>query len=160
MADGIAEVPAERRVLTGNPSLPPLSKLRAFEAAARLGSITGAGEELSVSAGAVSRHIKELEAELGVPVLEREGRGVRLTDDGRSLYSSLQPAFDMIAGAVRQARRDPRRMRLTVMTGAGVRLDVAAAPCGGLRQPCPGGRAGHHRTGSRKRRSARAPPTW
>ena len=109
-------MPPQRQVLTRNPSLAPLSKLRAFEAAARLGSITGAGEELSVSPGAISHHIKELEGELGVPVLEREGRGVRLTDDGRRLYSSLRPAFDMIAGAVRQARRDPRRKRLTVMT--------------------------------------------
>ena len=109
-------MPPQRQVLTRNPSLAPLSKLRAFEAAARLGSITGAGEELSVSPGAISRHIKELEAELGVQVLDRVGRGVRLTDDGVRLFRSLQPAFAMISGAMRQAMRDPDRTRLTVMT--------------------------------------------
>ena len=102
--------------MAGDAWQPPLNKLRAFEAAARLGSITGAGEELSVSAGAVSRHIKELEAELGVQVLDRVGRGVRLTDDGVRLFRSLQPAFAMISGAMRQAIRDPDRTRLTVMT--------------------------------------------
>ena len=108
-------VPARRPVLTVDPSL-PLNRLRAFEASARLGSISRAGDELAVTAGAVSRHIRVLEAELGVSLLERDGRGVRLTDDGVRLYRSLEPAFDMIAGAVRQVRRDPHRTRLTVMT--------------------------------------------
>ena len=91
-----------------------LDNLRAFEAAARLGSFAGAGEELSVSAGAISRHIEELERELGVSILERESRDVRLTDDGMSLYGSLQPAFAMIDGAWREARRASRRARLTL----------------------------------------------
>ena len=91
-----------------------LDDLRAFEAAARLGSFAGAGEELSVSAGAISRHIEELERELGVSILESEGRDVRLTDDGRSLCGSLQPAFAKIDGAWREARRASRRARLTL----------------------------------------------
>ena len=91
-----------------------LDDLRAFEAAARIGSFAGAGEELSVSAGAISRHIEELESALGVSILERETRDVRLTDDGRSLYSSLEPAFAMIDGAWREACRTSRRARLTL----------------------------------------------
>ena len=95
--------------------LPSLNALRAFEAVARLGSISLAGGELSVTPGAVSRHIKELESDLGVSILYREGRGVRLTSEGKHLKSSLYPAFDMINRAVLHMRRDPRRKKLVVL---------------------------------------------
>ena len=95
--------------------LPSLNSMRAFEAVARLGSISLAGGELSVTAGAVSRHIKELEADLGVAVLERSGRGVRLTAAGEQLRNSLHPAFTMINNAVLRTRRNPRRKRVVVM---------------------------------------------
>ena len=77
--------------------LPSLNALRAFEAVARLGSVSLAGVELSVTPGAVSRHIKELENDLGVTTLERDGRGVRLTVDGKRLRNNLKPAFEMTA---------------------------------------------------------------
>ena len=108
--------PSTRQGLSGISSLTPLIKLRAFEAAARLGSISRAGAELSISVSAVSRHIKQLEEDLGAPLLTRDSRGVRLTDQGRRLHRSLEPAFNMITGAVWQARHDPQRTRLTVMT--------------------------------------------
>ena len=95
--------------------LPSLNALRAFEAVARLGSVSLAGGELSVTPGAISRHIKELESDLGVSILERHGRGVRLTSDGSHLKNGLYPAFDMINRAVLRMRRDPRRKRLLVM---------------------------------------------
>ena len=95
--------------------LPSLNALRAFEAVARLGSISLAGSELSVTPGAISRHIKELESDLGVSMLERDGRGVRLTGDGSHLKNGLYPAFDMINRAILRMRRDPRRKRLLVM---------------------------------------------
>lgn len=94
--------------------LPSLNALRAFEAVSRLGSVSLAGGELSVTPGAVSRHIKELENDLGVSVLERDGRGVRLTSDGKRLKNGLFPAFEMINRAVLSTRRDPRRKRLLV----------------------------------------------
>ena len=89
--------------------------LRAFEAVARLGSVALAGGELSVTPGAVSRHIKELEADLGVAILERNGRGVRLTAAGKNLRDNLYPAFTMINNAVVRTRRNPRRKRMVVM---------------------------------------------
>ena len=95
--------------------LPSLNALRAFEAVARLGSVSLAGEELSVTPGAVSRHIKELENDLGVTILERDGRGLRLTTDGKRLKNNLKPAFEMINRAVLRTRRDPRRKRLLVI---------------------------------------------
>ena len=97
--------------------LPSLNSLRAFEAVARLGSVSLAGSELSVTPGAVSRHIKELEAELGVVILERSGRGVRLTDAGKNLRDNLYPAFSMINNAVLRTRRNPRRKRIVVVVG-------------------------------------------
>ena len=56
-----------------------LNALRAFEVAARLGSVRKAAEELRVSDGAVSRHIKNLEDALGVALFERGNRSMRLT---------------------------------------------------------------------------------
>ncbi len=59
--------------------LPPLNPLRAFEAAARHGSVTRAAKELNVTHGAVSHQIRSLEATLKVKLLERGARRVRLT---------------------------------------------------------------------------------
>ena len=54
-------------------SLPPLYALRAFEAAARHSSFTRAGEELSITQSAVSRHIKTLEAHFACRLFQRNG---------------------------------------------------------------------------------------
>ncbi|HAR05079.1 MAG TPA: LysR family transcriptional regulator, partial [Pseudomonas sp.] len=62
--------------------LPPLNALRAFEAAARLGSLSEAARELHVTHGAISRQVKQLEEQLGVGLFVKEGRGVKLTDAG------------------------------------------------------------------------------
>lgn len=62
--------------------LPPLNALRAFEAAARLNSISQAADELHVTHGAVSRQVRLLEEHLGVALFSKEGRGLKLTDSG------------------------------------------------------------------------------
>ncbi|MGN2259028.1 LysR family transcriptional regulator, partial [Pseudomonas aeruginosa] len=62
--------------------LPSLNALRAFEAAARLHSISLAAEELHVTHGAVSRQVRLLEDDLGVALFGKDGRGVKLTDSG------------------------------------------------------------------------------
>jgi DNA-binding transcriptional LysR family regulator len=62
--------------------LPPLNALRAFEAAARLNSISQAADELYVTHGAVSRQVRLLEEHLGVALFSKEGRGLKLTDSG------------------------------------------------------------------------------
>ena len=53
--------------------LPPLGTLRAFEAAARLGSFSRAAEEISVTHGAVSHQMRSLQRELGAPLFMRNG---------------------------------------------------------------------------------------
>ncbi|WP_375740805.1 LysR family transcriptional regulator [Pseudomonas boanensis] len=76
--------------------LPPLNALRAFEAAARLQSISRAADELHVTHGAVSRQVRLLEEQLGVALFSKEGRGVKLTDAGQRLRDASGEAFDRL----------------------------------------------------------------
>lgn len=78
--------------------LPPLNALRAFEAAARLNSVSQAAEQLHVTHGAVSRQLKVLEEHLGVVLFSKEGRGVKLTDAGIRLRDASAEAFDRLRG--------------------------------------------------------------
>ncbi len=73
--------------------LPPLSSLRAFEAAARLGSFKDAAEELFVTPAAVSHQVRTLEDALGVALFVRRPRQVELTDVGRALAPALNRGF-------------------------------------------------------------------
>jgi LysR family glycine cleavage system transcriptional activator len=72
--------------------LPPLNAMKAFESAARLRSFTKAAEELNVSAGVVSRHVKLLEEYFGVQLFERLAQGVRVTDAGLKLLPKTTAA--------------------------------------------------------------------
>lgn len=65
--------------------LPPLNAVRAFDAAARLGSYVEASKALHVTQPAIGRHVKLLEDWLGVQLFERTSRGVTLTLAGRSI---------------------------------------------------------------------------
>ncbi|MEO0503764.1 MAG: LysR family transcriptional regulator [Pseudomonadota bacterium] len=80
-------------------SLPPLNALRAFEAAARHESFSRAAEELGVSHSAISRHVRGLEARLGVPLFRDQSRGVVLTPEGQHYAQRIAPAFDVIGDA-------------------------------------------------------------
>ncbi len=78
----------------------PLNALRAFEAAARLNSMSAAAAELGVTHGAVSRHVRSLEGEFGVPLLKRLAKSVEPTPQGRQLASSLGQAFGIMQQGV------------------------------------------------------------
>lgn len=97
-------------------SLPPLNALKAFEAAARHVSFTAAAAELNVTHAAISRHIRELEAWLGVKLFLRTGRGVELTERGKGYTLEVTRGFDMLATATEgvSGRRRRRRQRLVV----------------------------------------------
>lgn len=91
--------------------LPPLNPLKAFESAARHGSLTRAAEELGVSQVAVSRQVRVLETYLGVDLFVRSHRHLHLTRDGRTLAQRVRPAFDEIdAVTAALSRRDRRRI--------------------------------------------------
>ncbi len=89
--------------------LPSLTALRAFEAAARLESISRAGSELHVTHGAISRQIRALEAELGVPLFQRQGRGVTLTAAGHRLRDAAALSFGQLRDACVEISRDRAR---------------------------------------------------
>lgn len=87
-------------------ALPPLNALRAFEAAARLGSVSRAATELHVTHGAISRHVRTLEDDLGRPLFVREGRGLALTAEGIRLRDAAGEAFARLQDAYARLRRD------------------------------------------------------
>ena len=94
--------------------LPPLTAVRAFEAAARHGGFQRAGEELHVSAGAVAHQIKQLESWLGVVLFQRLARGVVLTAAGRSYADSLRPLLNSLADVSEALRRHGDERVVTV----------------------------------------------
>ena len=79
--------------------LPPLNALRAFEAAARLGSMTAAGEELHVTQVAITRQVAALEDSLRVNLFVREHRSIRLTKAGESLFVAVTRSFHELQNA-------------------------------------------------------------
>ncbi len=76
--------------------LPPLNALKAFEATARLNSVSKAAESLSVTHGAVSRQLKLLEEHLGIALFVKQGRGLKLTDAGSRLRDASAEAFERL----------------------------------------------------------------
>ncbi|MCC6377968.1 MAG: LysR family transcriptional regulator [Burkholderiales bacterium] len=68
----------------------PLHELAAFEAAARLGSLARAAEELNVTGSALSHRLSSLQARLGVVLFERKGKGIVITPDGTRYLGSLR----------------------------------------------------------------------
>lgn len=81
------------------PRLPPLKALLAFEAAARLGSFAQGAQELAVTPSAVSHHIQQLEAFLGVQLFQRHAGRAVLTSAGRTYASEIERAFGLIGDA-------------------------------------------------------------
>ena len=96
------------------PKGPPLNALRAFEAAARLGGFANASEELGVTPGAISQHIRALEDWVGVALFERRSQGVRLTEIGADLAPEFAHAFDAIGQAVRHLRAQAQNRTLQI----------------------------------------------
>lgn len=94
--------------------LPPLNPLRAFEAAARLGSLSKAASELNVTHGAISHQIRALEELLKVSLFERSARRLRLTPQGAELLPAVSDAFDGIAAATARMTRPTSSGRLSV----------------------------------------------
>lgn len=99
--------------------LPPLTALRAFEAAARHLNVSRAAEDLNVTHAAVSQQIRHLEEWFGMRLFDREGRSIYLTGAGRDLARDLTRAFDLMEEASirtlgREARK-PIKMSTTVV---------------------------------------------
>ena len=82
---------------------PPLRSLQVFEAAARCGTFTAAGEELGITQSGVSRQISDLEATLGIALFVRSGAKLCLTPAGDRLAHQLANALSLTWSAVADA---------------------------------------------------------
>ena len=97
--------------------LPPLTALRAFDAAARHMSFAKAADELNVTPAALSFQIKSLEEHLGQPLFRRLNRAVELTEAGRALAPGVEDAFQTLLSAWRATRRLNDNTTLNVTAG-------------------------------------------
>lgn len=97
-------------------SIPPLTALRCFEAAARRQSFTLAADELCLTPSAISHRIKTLEEFLRAQLFVRSGRKMLLTDQGASYYKRIHFAFNEIIGATMSLSqpRAPETLRISV----------------------------------------------
>lgn len=84
---------------------PPLHSLRTFEAVARLGSVTSAAEDLCITLSAVSHQLSKLEEWLEIRLVERDGRGIKLTDAGEQYRIVVCDAFARVAVETSRLRR-------------------------------------------------------
>lgn len=98
-------------------TLPPLTALRAFEAAARLGSFTRAGQELGVTSAAVSLQVRQLEAHFAKRLFLRQGNRLTLTDAGRAIQPRIEAAFADLQGLAQDLglQPGPSRLRLSCL---------------------------------------------
>ena len=94
--------------------IPSLKALHAFESAARHCSFTRAAAELSLSQGAISYQVKQLEAGLGAPLFHRHTRRVELTRAGRSLFRAVNRIFHDLEDEISTIFPQPADARLSV----------------------------------------------
>lgn len=96
---------------------PPLRAVRAFEAFARLGSVTRAGAELDITPSAISHQLQLLESFVQTPLTLRQGRTLVLTDEGRDYYRSISAAFSVLRSAtgIVRSRTAPRQVSISLI---------------------------------------------
>ncbi|MGK0162981.1 LysR substrate-binding domain-containing protein [Pseudomonas mosselii] len=94
--------------------MPGLNALKAFEVAGRTGSFTRAAELLNVTQSAVSRQVRQLEAQLGEGLLARRHHHLELTGAGRVLLQALHQSFNKIELTLRSIEQKPHANRLHI----------------------------------------------
>jgi len=99
--------------------LPPVTWLRAFDAAARHMSFTEAARELNVTQSAISRPVRHLEDHLGQALFIRHARGITLTEAGAAYAQTVEAAFDRLLGATEEIFGPSRQAPLTVRATPG-----------------------------------------
>ena len=119
-------------------SLPPLTALRAFEAAARLASFTKAARELHVTPGAISHQIRGLEKYLGVTLFRRTTRRLELTDQGQLAAEHFREAFDRLARGVSQLLASDGGGSLTLSVTSAFATRWLVPKLGRFLRRCPG----------------------
>lgn len=94
--------------------LPSLEGLRAFEAAARLGTFERAADELAITASAVSKRVGALEDLLGVALMQRGAKALALSAAGKEYLAQVRPALALLAAMPMHQRAAQRRERLRI----------------------------------------------
>ena len=118
--------------------LPPLTSLRAFEAAARHLNFERAGEELAVTASAIGQQVRALESWLRRPLFVRlPSKGVALTDAGARYASAISGLLDRLNDATAQAMRPDAATVLTVSTMPSFALSWLIPRLGSLKERHP-----------------------
>lgn len=97
-----------------SPFAVPLNALRAIEIVARRGALAPAADELGVTPGAVSQHLRRAEERLGIELFSRTPQGLVPTAALRSIAPQLTEGFDTLAGALKSLRRDDDETVLTI----------------------------------------------
>ncbi len=100
-------------------NLPPLSAVRVFEAAARLGSFKKAAEELNITASAVSHAVQNLEDWLGTELFRRGGGKLEPTEPGAAYGAVVGEALKSLADATARLPGRRARGRLTISSAPG-----------------------------------------
>lgn len=96
----------------------PLNALRAFEATSKNLSFTTAAEQLGVTQSAVSRQVQRLEALVGIKLIERKRREIRLTDQGQTLLARVSDSFDALERTLKEIVEEDNRevLRISIAT--------------------------------------------
>ncbi|AGC43336.1 LysR family transcriptional regulator [Myxococcus stipitatus DSM 14675] len=118
--------------------LPPLSALRAFEAAARHLSFKKAADELSVTPTAISHQVRQLEEWLGLRLFERHVRRVVLTKEGKELFPSMREGFDTLVRGIDALRAPPAQEVLTLSSTVAFTSKWLVPRVPAFRAACPG----------------------
>jgi DNA-binding transcriptional LysR family regulator len=109
-----------------------LHAMAVFAAVAEARGFRAAGQRLGVSASAVSQALRKLEAQLGVVLLQRTTRSVRLTEAGERLYASVRPALEEVRAAVAAVAELSDEPRGTLRLLVGTAVDPVLAVAGPL----------------------------
>lgn len=96
--------------------LPSLNALAAFEAVARQLNVTRAAEELNVTPGAVSKQLRQLESDLGRPLVRRHHDGVSLTAEGEAIANTLHESFQKMSATLQQVRAAGERAHVSILS--------------------------------------------
>jgi LysR family glycine cleavage system transcriptional activator len=96
--------------------LPPLISMRAFEAVGRTGSVREAAAELGVSSGAITQHVHALETHLDTRLVQRNGRGIELTAQGKLYLPHVTKGFAELRMASEQLEVSKRSSHLVIST--------------------------------------------
>ncbi len=115
----------------------PLNAMRAFEVAARHCHLRRAAEELGVTHGAVSRHVRQLEDLLGVPLFDRSSNRLVLTSAGNRLLTGVKQGLDIMAESALYLDSESMAGRLVIASTASISAGWLVTAIGEFNQRYP-----------------------